>query len=110
MASKFFDSEIVRKEAKHIEMLETKALMLASEYPFKGLNASKKEKHFVSTVKELLEKQQIFYARIRLSQDPEANEMLNKLDYELSDICIRVGSQDSDSLLKDLLKEIEKDK
>lgn len=108
--SEFFKSPIVRNEARNIQLLQQKALILAAQYPFEGINASKTEKMFVETVKELLEKQQIFYARIRLSQDPETNESLNNLDEELSNVHRKFNTSNIDSLLKQILSAIEKNK
>ncbi len=55
---KFLDSEIVREEMKN----------------FPNMNREDKL-HHIEILEELLEKQQIFYKRLSLSDDPKAKEM-----------------------------------
>jgi hypothetical protein len=77
--SDFFDSDIIREEAREMEKLQMKAMELTLAGPLTG--GSKVEQlNYIYTVRELVEKQQIFYARLRLSEDPDAVEMCEKIE------------------------------
>jgi len=77
--SDFFDSDIIREEAREMERLQMKAMELTLAAPLS--NGSKVEQlNYLYTVRELVEKQQIFYARLRLSEDPNAVEMCKNIE------------------------------
>jgi hypothetical protein len=77
--SDFFDSDIIREEAREMERLQMKAMELTLAGSLTG--GSKVEQlNYISIVRELVEKQQIFYARLRLSDDPNAVEMCKNIE------------------------------
>lgn len=76
--SDFFDSDIVRTEAREMENLQMKAMELTLASPMKG---SKEEQlEYINVVRSLIEKQQIFYTRLKLSDDPRAVEMCEQIE------------------------------
>jgi hypothetical protein len=76
--SDFFDSEIVQKEAKEMEFLQMKAMELTLAGPMSG---SKEEQlEYINTVRSLVQKQQIFYTRLKLSDDPRAVDMCEQIE------------------------------
>ena len=77
--SDFFDSDIIREEAREMERLQMKAMELTLAAPLSS--GSKVEQlNYIYTVRELVEKQQIFYARLRLSDDPNAVQMCKHIE------------------------------
>ena len=69
---KFLDSEIVQKEMKDIETLQKKVYGNVFNFP----NMNREDKlHHIEIIEELLEKLQIFYKRLSLSDYPKAKEM-----------------------------------
>jgi hypothetical protein len=76
--SDFFDSDIVRNEAKEMEFLQMKAMELTLAAPMKGSKEDQLE--YIKTVRELVEKQQVFYMRLKLSDDPRAVEMCEQIE------------------------------
>jgi hypothetical protein len=77
--SDFFDSDIIREEAREMEKLQMKAMELTLAAPLTDGNKIDKL-NYIYTVRELVEKQQIFYARLRLSDDPDAVEMCKNIE------------------------------
>jgi len=73
----FFDSDLVKKEMETI--LEMQSEIYKNIQYFPKMSRSEKSKH-VEFLAELLEKQRILYARLSLSDDPEAIEMKNKIE------------------------------
>ena len=69
--SDFFNSDMVQQAAREMEQLQMKAMELTLSNPLDGNNKIQ-QLNYLSAVKELIEKQQIFYARLKLSDDPEA--------------------------------------
>lgn len=76
--SDFFDSDIVRNEAKEMEFLQMKAMELTLAAPMKGSKEDQLE--YIRVVRSLVEKQQIFYTRLKLSDDPRAVEMCEQIE------------------------------
>jgi len=76
--SDFFDSDIVRNEAKEMEFLQMKAMELTLAAPMKGSKEDQLE--YIQVVRSLVEKQQIFYTRLKLSDDPRAVEMCKQIE------------------------------
>ena len=76
--SDFFDSDIVRNEAKEMEFLQMKAMELTLAAPMKGSKEDQLE--YIQVVRSLVEKQQIFYTRLKLSDDPRAVEMCEQIE------------------------------
>ena len=69
---KFLDSEIVQKEMQDIETLQKK--VYGNVFNFPNMNREDKILH-IELLEELIEKQQIFYKRLSLSDDPKAKEI-----------------------------------
>ena len=68
----FFDSEVVRAEMTEISELQEDVYRNVFTFP----TMSKEEKLFhVGLLEKLIEKQKILYARLSLSDDPEAKLM-----------------------------------
>ena len=76
--SDFFDSDIVQQEAKEMEFLQMKAMELTLAAPMRGSKEDQLE--YIGVVRSLIEKQQIFYTRLKLSDDPRAVEMCEQIE------------------------------
>ena len=68
----FFDSEIVQDEMKEIQSLQEK--VYSNIFTFANMNTKDKRYH-IDCLEQLLEKQQVLYARLSLSDDPKAQAM-----------------------------------
>ena len=73
---KFFESEIVREQLEAISKLQQE--IYGNTMSFPTMPRADKLEH-VDKLTELLEKQEIMYARLSLSDDPEARDLLNTL-------------------------------
>jgi hypothetical protein len=76
--SDFFDSDIVREEAKEMERLQMKAMELTLSGPMRGTKEDQLE--YIQTVRALVEKQQVFYMRLKLSDDVRAQDMVTQIE------------------------------
>jgi len=74
----FFDSDIVREEAQQMEALQMKAMQLTLAAPLDGTKEQAQE--YIDTVRALIEKQQVFYTRMKLSDDPRAKDMVRDIE------------------------------
>jgi len=72
----FFDSEIVRSEMTEISELQDEVYGKFMHFPYMS-NDDKLEQ--VTNLEQLIEKQKILYARLKLSDDPEAKMMLERI-------------------------------
>ena len=72
----FFDSEIVRAEMVEIHELQEDVYENFMKFPYMN-NADRK--HHIDQLSKLIEKQKIVYARLSLSDDPDAQEMKEKI-------------------------------
>ena len=72
----FFDSEIVRAEMTEIHELQEDVYENFMRFPYMN-NADRA--HHIDQLSKLLEKQKIVYARLSLSDDPDAKEMKEKI-------------------------------
>lgn len=72
----FFDSEVVRAEMAEISELQEE--IYGSVFKFPTMSKEDKIKH-VDILEKLLNKQQILYTRLSLSDDPEAQEMKQRI-------------------------------
>ena len=68
----FFDSEIVRAEMVEIAELQEDVYENFMKFPY--MNASDRAFH-INQLSKLIEKQKIVYARLSLSDDPDAKKM-----------------------------------
>lgn len=74
--SSFFDSELVQKEMVNITKLQDEVYTKVFEFP--TMTKQDKLEH-VEKLSSLLEKQQILYTRLKLSDDPEAKKMKEEI-------------------------------
>ena len=74
--SNFFQSEMVRGDLQ--AMMELQRFCFQSAHAFPVLSDKKKMEYF-NVLEELIEKQKIFNARLSLSDDPEAKEMVESM-------------------------------
>ncbi len=72
----FFDSEVVRAEMTEISDLQEE--IYGSVFKFPSMTKEDKIQH-VNLLEKLLNKQQILYTRLSLSDDPEAKEMKKRI-------------------------------
>ena len=72
----FFDSEIVRAEMAEISELQEEVYGEIMKFQF--MNNEDKAYH-IGVLEKLLNKQQIIYARLSLSDDPEAKRMKQEI-------------------------------
>ena len=72
----FFDSEIVRAEMIEIHELQEDVYENFMKFPY--MNNADRAYH-IDQLSKLLEKQKIVYARLSLSDDPDAKEMKEKI-------------------------------
>ena len=70
--SRFFQSELVRGDIQ--EMVELQQFCFRSAMNFMLLDYDRKKQYF-EALERLIEKQKVFYARIELSDDPEAKSV-----------------------------------
>lgn len=73
----FFDSDIIREEMESIFSIQSDIYRNIQNFP--KMSRSEKFNH-VECLSNLLEKQSVLYARLSLSDDPEAIEMKNKIE------------------------------
>tara|TARA_B100000035_G_scaffold29707_1_gene22814 strand:+ start:154 stop:480 length:327 start_codon:yes stop_codon:yes gene_type:complete len=76
----FFDSEIVREELEVINELQTDIFQELSTFP--TLSVEEKNEH-IEKMTQLLQKQQLMYTRLSLSDDPQAIKMKEELQQSL---------------------------
>ena len=74
--SDFFDSDIIQEELNEINKLQEK--IYGSLFGFGMMDKEEKLEH-IEILPDLLEKQQVMYTRVSLSDDPKAIEMKENL-------------------------------
>ena len=79
--SDFFDSEIIQEELSEINEMQEK--IYESFITFSNMSREQKLEH-VEILSSLLEKQQVMYTRLSLSDDPKAIEMKDNLRKSVS--------------------------
>ena len=72
----FFKSEVVRSEMTEISELQEEVYKNIFEFP--RMTKEEKIKH-VNLLERLLDKQKVLYTRLSLSDDPEAQEMKQRI-------------------------------
>lgn len=98
----FFDSDIVQEEARELERLQMKAMELTLAAPLS--DGSKVDQlNYIYAVRELIEKQQIFYARLRLSNDSRAVDMCKSIEEGARMLYGMWETEDVVSLMKNML-------
>jgi hypothetical protein len=79
--SEFFESDIIKEELNEINKLQEK--IYASMLTFGSMSREEKLEH-IDLLTDLLEKQQVMYTRLSLSDDPQAVEMKENLRKSVS--------------------------
>ena len=79
--SEFFKSDIIKEELNEINKLQEK--IYASMLTFGSMSREEKLEH-IDLLTDLLEKQQVMYTRLSLSDDPQAVEMKENLRKSVS--------------------------
>ena len=72
----FFDSEVVRAEM--VEISELQEEIYGNVFKFPSMPKEEQHRH-VDILERLIEKQQIMYTRLSLSDDPEAKKMKEQI-------------------------------
>jgi hypothetical protein len=72
----FFTSDIVRSEMEQISILQEEVYKNVFNFAF--MDNEQKRSH-IDTLEKLLNKQQVLYTRLSLSDDPEAIQMKQKI-------------------------------
>jgi len=72
----FFNSEVVRAEMAEISEMQEEVYQNVFKFP--SMNKEEKLYH-VNLLDKLLEKQKVLYTRLSLSDDPEAQEMKERI-------------------------------
>lgn len=101
----FFDSDIVREEAKEMERLQMEAMELTLSGPFQ--QSKENQLHYIHTVRALVEKQQIFYTRLKLSDDPRAVEMCEQIEQGAKMLYGWWETADVLSLMREMLSKLD---
>jgi hypothetical protein len=100
--SNFFQSEMVRGDLQEIMELQRYCFQAAHAFPV--LSSEKKIEYF-NVMEELLEKQKIFNARLKLSDDQEAQEVAESMKMA----AVMLGADPNkrvDQIFDDLLEKI----
>tara|TARA_B100000073_G_scaffold25991_1_gene20147 strand:+ start:146 stop:478 length:333 start_codon:yes stop_codon:yes gene_type:complete len=74
--SKFFDSSIIREEMEEIFNIQKELYQVIMQ--FGSMDDQEKREH-MEKLKTLLDKQEVMWTRLSLSDDPEAIEMKEKI-------------------------------
>ena len=72
----FFDSEVVRAEMAEVSELQEEVYNNVFKFPSM---TAEDQKHHISILERLLEKQRVLYTRLSLSKDPEAQQMKSNI-------------------------------
>ena len=73
----FFDSEVVRAEM--VEISELQEEVYSNVFKFPSMPKADKQYH-IEILERLIEKQQVLYTRLSLSDDPEAQKMKKEVE------------------------------
>jgi len=102
--SEFFESEIVREELSEINKLQEE--IYGSVFSFSSLSREDKKEHIDDLI-DLLDRQRVMYARLSLSDDPEAIKLRDQLKQSVSLMGYPQGT-DVNILFDSMKKTIEK--
>ena len=72
----FFDSEVVRSEMAEIQELQEEVYTNVFKFP---MMKKEDQRYHVEILERLCDKQKILYTRLSLSDDPEAQKMIDKI-------------------------------
>ena len=95
--SSFFQSENVKGEMQDIMDLQKELYKVIAQFPMMSDEA---KWHHIETVKELLEKQEIMWTRLSLSDDPAAKIMKQNLEKGSKELGF--GDADLGSIFKNM--------
>ena len=95
--AEFFQSDTVRKEMRDIYEMQKELYDVILKFPYMSQEA--KWEH-IETLKELLEKQQIMWTRMSLSDDPEAMKMKERLIAQIE--ILGFGSTDMGTIFSNM--------
>ena len=99
----FFESETVKEEMRNIYDLQKDLYSVILKFPYMSPDA--KWEH-IETLKELLEKQQIMWTRMSLSDDPEALKMKQRLVDQIE--ILGFGSTDMSTIFTNMKNTLDK--
>ena len=99
----FFDSEMVRVEMTEIAELQEE--VYGSVFKFPSMTKEDKIRH-VDLLERLLYKQKVLYTRMSLSDDPEAQEMKEKITHSAVMMGMPPGT-DMNIILNNMTKMLE---
>lgn len=107
----FFDSEIVKAEMQEIDLLQKDIYKNIFVFP---LMSPDEKKFHINLLEKLIERQQLFYTRLSLSDDPKAKELKSKVLEGLSEMGfskvgdVNVVFQDLKSLLDSMKEQLDR--
>mgnify|MGYP000506320790 FL=1 len=101
--AQFFESDRIKKEMRDIYEMQKELYDVILKFPYMSQDA--KWEH-IETLKELLEKQQIMWTRLSLSDDPEALEMKQKLVDQIE--ILGFGSTDMTTIFTNMKDTLDK--
>ena len=107
----FFNSEVVRAEM--VEISELQEEVYKNVFNFFRMNKEEKIMH-VNLLQKLLEKQQILYTRLCLSDDPEAKRMKEKISESATamglapDVDMKIIFNNMSKLVESMKEQIDK--
>ena len=81
--SEFFDSDVVQDSLEEIQELQISIQDAMLKYNFLNFWQQKEK---LEELEELLEKQQLMYVRMKLSDDPNAKDIVKKMQMSLKDM------------------------
>tara|TARA_B100000287_G_C20276433_1_gene640143 strand:- start:103 stop:441 length:339 start_codon:yes stop_codon:yes gene_type:complete len=81
--SEFFDSDVVQDSLEEIQELQNSIQDSMMKYNFLNFWQQKEK---LEELEELLEKQQLMYVRMKLSDDPNAKDIVKKMQMSLKDM------------------------
>lgn len=100
---KFLDSDIIRKEMEDILSIQKKLYSTIINFP--SFTDEQKSEH-INEMMKLLEKQEVMWARISLSDDPDALEMKQKI--KVASAAMGFGDADVHHIFKGMRTTLEK--
>ena len=99
----FFQSDVVRAEMAEINELQEE--IYGNVFKFPTMKPEDKKYH-VEILEKLLEKQRVMYARLSLSDDPQAKEMKDRITESASMMGLPSG-MDMSTLFNNMSKAVE---
>jgi cell division FtsZ-interacting protein ZapD len=102
----FFDSDIVQEEAREMERLQMEAMQQTLAAPLQG-NDKETQLEYIRTVRNLIEKQQIFYTRMKLSDDRRAVDMIKEIEQQAKMLYGWWDTEDVRGLMSSMLAKLD---